>query len=198
MCFDSHESKPSRRRWAACSGSSPSKARTSMLTQTILSRRRCKQMTQTHGINGITSVQLLERGVLLPSSVRKHMCAHTQGLALPQAWNAGDVSPPGRSRRSDSRAAPPVLSAHAVVTATKHEVSSPLLLLVRTPCGWNTKQSQDGGGGRHTTGGIQKNTLTVCMSLVKREQQRLSRGKPQARKGKRQSKLKETMSHQWK
>jgi hypothetical protein len=30
------------------------------------------------------------------------VCA--KGLALPQAWCAGDVSPPGRSRQSDSRA----------------------------------------------------------------------------------------------
>ena len=32
-----------------------------------------------------------------------------KGVTLPLAWNAGDVSPPGRSRRSDSRAAVPVL-----------------------------------------------------------------------------------------
>ncbi len=35
-----------------------------------------------------------------------------KGLGLPQAWNAGSVNPPGRSRRSDSRAAAPVLRAH--------------------------------------------------------------------------------------
>jgi hypothetical protein len=31
------------------------------------------------------------------------------GLALPHAWNAGNVSPPGRSRLSDSLAAAPVI-----------------------------------------------------------------------------------------
>ncbi len=36
-----------------------------------------------------------------------------KGLALPHAWNAGDVSPPERSRRSDTRAAVAVLFAHA-------------------------------------------------------------------------------------
>ena len=46
------------------------------------------------------------------------VCAQ-KGLALPQAWNAGDVSPPGRCRRSDSRAAVPVHSAHAVVIVSK-------------------------------------------------------------------------------
>ncbi len=35
-----------------------------------------------------------------------------KGLALPQVWNAGDVNPTGRSRRSDSRTAAPVLCAH--------------------------------------------------------------------------------------
>ncbi len=39
-------------------------------------------------------------------------CAR-KGQAVPQAWNAGDVSPPGRSRWSASRAAAPVLFAHA-------------------------------------------------------------------------------------
>ncbi len=43
-------------------------------------------------------------------------CMHAQkGLALPQASNACDVCPPGRSRRSDLRT-----TAHTVVTATKN------------------------------------------------------------------------------
>ena len=36
-----------------------------------------------------------------------------KGLALPQAWSAGDVVPIGRARCSDSRVAAPVLRAHA-------------------------------------------------------------------------------------
>jgi hypothetical protein len=46
------------------------------------------------------------------------------GLALPQAWSAGDVSPPGRSRWtrgwSDSRAAAPVPCVHAFMNACIH------------------------------------------------------------------------------
>ena len=38
---------------------------------------------------------------------------HEKGLAQLQAWHAGDVCPPGRSRRSNSRAAAPVLCVRA-------------------------------------------------------------------------------------
>jgi hypothetical protein len=47
----------------------------------------------------------------------KSKSVHTlKGLALPQAWNAGDVSPPGRSRRSDTLAAAPVLFARVLLS----------------------------------------------------------------------------------
>jgi hypothetical protein len=50
----------------------------------------------------------LELGVIfLPILVSVTILAR-KGLALPQARNAGDVSQPGRSRRSDSRVAAPV------------------------------------------------------------------------------------------
>jgi hypothetical protein len=39
---------------------------------------------------------------------RQQQAYARKGLALPQVWNAGDASPPGRSRRSDSRTAAPV------------------------------------------------------------------------------------------
>ena len=47
-----------------------------------------------------------------------------KGLALPQAWNTGDVSPPAQSCWSDSRTAAPVLFAHAVVTVFKNRTSA--------------------------------------------------------------------------
>jgi hypothetical protein len=57
--------------------------------------------------------------IILPifsKAVRVHAL---KGLALPQAWDAGDVSLTGQSRQSNSRAAVPLLSVHAFVTETK-------------------------------------------------------------------------------
>ncbi len=49
---------------------------------------------------------------------RQSVCA-LKGLALPQAWSAGDMSLTGRYRLCFTRAAAPVLFAHAVVTDAK-------------------------------------------------------------------------------
>ena len=56
-----------------------------------------------------------------------------KGLALPQVWNAGDVSPTGRSRRSDSRAAVPALSSHAVITVENSNQFHYFAHSLRTP-----------------------------------------------------------------
>ncbi len=56
-----------------------------------------------------TKVRALTVGVLIVLIILSHysVCVRAlKGLALPQAWYAGDVSPPGRSRRSASRARP--------------------------------------------------------------------------------------------
>jgi hypothetical protein len=49
-------------------------------------------------------------GVFIPPMFVSVTTACRKRLALPQVWNAGDVSPTGRSHQSDSLAAAPVLS----------------------------------------------------------------------------------------
>jgi hypothetical protein len=58
---------------------------------------------------------------------------YEKGLALPQAWTTGDVSPPGPSRQSSSRAAAPVLlvQAHIPLYVIVCEVQSAPLDLFR-------------------------------------------------------------------
>ena len=65
-----------------------------------------------HGIGHKRAVQSAVLILLVFFSFLRQQHAR-KGLALPQAWNAGDVSPPGRSRRSDTLVAAPVLFAHA-------------------------------------------------------------------------------------
>ncbi len=85
-----------------------------------------EHMEKAYGIGGICNVlgvviiyaffgccSLLFRGAEITSVCLLRQQHARKRLALMQAWNAGDVSPPWRSHWSDSHAAVPVVFARA-------------------------------------------------------------------------------------